>query len=67
MKVKISSHIEKNIVRGIKYLVEEYTPAVIEPTFGIGRILYTVLEHNFRIRPEDHDRKVSYLSSHSYD
>jgi glycyl-tRNA synthetase (class II) len=39
--------------------VEEYTPAVIEPAFGIGRIMYTMLEHNFKVRPEDEQRKVN--------
>jgi glycyl-tRNA synthetase len=38
--------------------VEEYIPSVIEPTFGIGRIMYIILEHNFKIRPEDDQRKV---------
>ena len=38
--------------------MEEYTPSVIEPTFGIGRIMYSMLEHNFKIRPEDDQRKV---------
>lgn len=33
--------------------VEEITPNVIEPSFGIGRILHTVLEHNFRKRIGD--------------
>lgn len=33
--------------------VEEITPNVIEPSFGIGRILYIVLEHNFRKRDGD--------------
>ncbi|CAF1313107.1 unnamed protein product [Adineta steineri] len=37
--------------------VEEFTPSVIEPTFGIGRLLYVTLEHNFKIRPEDNQRK----------
>ena len=30
----------------------KYVPSVIEPSFGIGRILYHVLEHSFNIRPE---------------
>lgn len=30
--------------------VREYTPNVIEPSFGIGRILYSILEHNFWTR-----------------
>lgn len=38
--------------------VREYTPNVIEPSFGIGRILYCVLEHNFWTRAEDSARGV---------
>ena len=30
----------------------KYTPNVIEPSFGIGRILYHILEHSFYIRPD---------------
>ena len=30
----------------------KYTPNVIEPSFGIGRILYHVLEHSFYIRTD---------------
>lgn len=33
--------------------MEEITPNVIEPSFGIGRILYAVLEHSFRKRDGD--------------
>ncbi|KAK6165517.1 hypothetical protein SNE40_022433 [Patella caerulea] len=40
--------------------VEELTPSVIEPSFGIGRIMYSVFEHNFKIREGDEQR--SYLS-----
>jgi glycyl-tRNA synthetase len=40
--------------------VEEVTPSVIEPSFGIGRIMYAVYEHNFRQREEDEQR--TYLS-----
>ncbi|CAF0851964.1 unnamed protein product [Adineta ricciae] len=36
--------------------VEEFVPSVIEPSFGIGRIMYAMWEHNFRIRPEDEQR-----------
>ncbi|KAL3077353.1 hypothetical protein niasHS_013342 [Heterodera schachtii] len=36
--------------------VEEVTPSVIEPSFGIGRILYAVLEHSFRQREGDEKR-----------
>lgn len=31
----------------------EYTPNVIEPSFGIGRILYSLIEHNFWTRASD--------------
>ncbi|CAJ0557894.1 unnamed protein product, partial [Mesorhabditis spiculigera] len=30
-----------------------YTPAVIEPSFGMGRIMYALLEHSFRQRAGD--------------
>ncbi|CAJ0928601.1 unnamed protein product, partial [Mesorhabditis belari] len=36
--------------------VEEFTPSVIEPSFGIGRIMYSVLEHSFRQREGDEQR-----------
>jgi glycyl-tRNA synthetase len=39
-------------------IVYEYTPNVIEPSFGIGRILYALIEHNYWTRPEDQDRGV---------
>ena len=38
--------------------VREYTPNVIEPSFGIGRIIYSIFEHLFWSRPEDKDRCV---------
>lgn len=34
-------------------------PSVIEPSFGIGRIMYSVLEHNFHVREGDENRNVS--------
>jgi hypothetical protein len=36
---------------------------VIEPSFGIGRILYVLLEHSYWARKEDVDRGVSRLRS----
>ena len=38
-------------------------PSVIEPSFGIGRILYTILEHSYRVREEDEQRKWLALPS----
>lgn len=41
----------------------EYTPSVIEPSFGIGRILYSLLEHAYWYRSQDTARVVSLLSA----
>ena len=38
--------------------VEEFTPSVIEPSFGVGRIMYAILEHSFRQREGDEQRTV---------
>jgi glycyl-tRNA synthetase len=35
---------------------EKYVPHVIEPSFGIGRILYCVFEHAFKMREADAQR-----------
>jgi len=29
------------------------TPHVIEPSFGLGRIIYSILEHSYKLRPEE--------------
>ncbi|KDR70194.1 hypothetical protein GALMADRAFT_255055 [Galerina marginata CBS 339.88] len=42
----------------IKQSIREYTPNVIEPSFGLGRILYTLLEHSFWGREQDVERGV---------
>ena len=40
-----------------KTIVEtKYTPSVIEPSYGIGRILYAILEHSFSQRDGDEQR-----------
>jgi len=39
-----------------KVHVEEIIPSVIEPSFGIGRVMYALFEHNFRVREEDEQR-----------
>jgi glycyl-tRNA synthetase len=38
--------------------VEEITPNVVEPSFGIERILYSLMEHAFWTREDDEDRNV---------
>jgi glycyl-tRNA synthetase len=40
-----------------KTIIEEkYVPHVIEPSYGIGRIIYCVFEHCFKVRPQDAQR-----------
>ncbi|CAJ1082113.1 glycine--tRNA ligase-like [Xyrichtys novacula] len=36
--------------------VKEIVPNVIEPSFGIGRIMYSIFEHSFRVRQGDEQR-----------
>lgn len=43
--------------------VREYTPNVIEPSFGIGRILYSMIEQVYWSREGDEARGVSFLPS----
>lgn len=40
--------------------VEEIIPSVVEPSFGIGRIMYAIFEHNFKAR--EGDEKRTYFS-----
>lgn len=42
---------------GIRYL-----PSVIEPSFGLGRILYGILDHAFYLRDNDVKRRVLQLT-----
>lgn len=42
----------------IRETVREFTPNVIEPSFGLGRIFYALLEHSFWCREGDADRAV---------
>ncbi|KAF9648329.1 glycyl-tRNA synthetase [Thelephora ganbajun] len=46
-----------------KQSIREFVPNVIEPSFGIGRILYSLLEHSYWARKEDVDRGVLSLPS----
>jgi glycyl-tRNA synthetase len=46
-----------NFVNEKKTIFEQkYTPSVIEPSFGIGRVLYAMLEHAFSQRNGDEQR-----------
>ncbi|TFY51977.1 hypothetical protein EVJ58_g10272 [Rhodofomes roseus] len=44
--------------RTFRQTTREFTPNVIEPSFGLGRILYCLLEHSFWSREQDIDRGV---------
>jgi glycyl-tRNA synthetase len=44
---------EKKTITEVKY-----TPSVIEPSFGIGRLIHSVLEHSFSQREGDENRCV---------
>eukprot|EP00117_Sycon_ciliatum_P050314 scpid42134/ scgid35529/ Glycine--tRNA ligase; Diadenosine tetraphosphate synthetase; Glycyl-tRNA synthetase len=47
----------KSVKRFKKDIYEEKIfPHVIEPSFGISRILHAILEQNFQVRPEDAQR-----------
>ena len=46
------------VKRQKKLFTREYTPNVIEPSFGIGRIFYSLIEHIYYTRPEDASRGV---------
>ncbi|KAM6494854.1 hypothetical protein JOM56_009477 [Amanita muscaria] len=41
-----------------KQSIREFTPNVIEPSFGLGRILYMLLEHTYWCREQDVERGV---------
>ncbi|OMH80002.1 putative glycine-tRNA ligase [Zancudomyces culisetae] len=56
--VEITSDLLTIEMQNFKKSVREYTPNVIEPSFGIGRILYSLLEHSYYTRPDDASRTV---------
>lgn len=41
---------------------EAYVPAVIEPSFGIGRLIYCILEHTFRSREIQDQEERCYVA-----
>jgi glycyl-tRNA synthetase len=62
-KVEIPKELIKIEQRTRTENIREYVPNVIEPSFGIGRILYSLLEHNYWTRGSDggdEARGVSY-------
>lgn len=57
-EAKLTSELITIEKRTVKENIREYTPNVIEPSFGIGRVLYSLLEHSYWMRPEDSTRGV---------
>jgi glycyl-tRNA synthetase len=49
----VSIAVERKNVHEVKY-----SPGVIEPSFGIGRIMYALMEHSFSQREGDEQRCV---------
>ncbi|CAH1998824.1 unnamed protein product [Acanthoscelides obtectus] len=53
-------NVNKDMVDVKKYQktvhVEEIIPSVIEPSFGVGRVMYAIFEHNFKQREGDEQR-----------
>lgn len=49
-------------LKTIRETVREFTPNVIEPSFGLGRIFYALLEHSFWARADDVGRGVLSLN-----
>lgn len=44
----------------ISKIAREFVPNVIEPSFGLGRILYMLLEHSFWTREDDEQKGVNH-------
>ena len=37
---------------------EKFIPSVVEPSFGVGRLIYSILEHSFYVREGEEKRTV---------
>lgn len=49
----------------VNVMEEKYVPHVIEPSFGLGRIIYSILEHSFKVRLDkdgNKDEKRTFLT-----
>ncbi|GFZ47268.1 AP-4-A synthetase, partial [Saitozyma sp. JCM 24511] len=57
-KYEISSDLLKIEPTTVTEHMREFIPNVIEPSFGIGRILYSLLEHSYWAREQDKARGV---------
>ncbi|KAI1737655.1 hypothetical protein F4680DRAFT_427532 [Xylaria scruposa] len=56
--VEIKNDVLKCELRTNSLNVREYIPNVIEPSFGIGRMIFALCEHNYWVREGDEARSV---------
>ena len=42
----------------LKIYEEKFIPSVVEPSFGVGRLIYSILEHAFYVREGEEKRNV---------
>lgn len=50
--VELTKDLVSFVEKENKIMGENYTPSVIEPSFGIGRIIYALLEHAYWVRKD---------------
>lgn len=56
-KFTLTKEMFKSLTEETKIIQEEkFTPNVIEPSYGLGRLVYSVLEHSFAYRENDKRR-----------
>lgn len=55
-EVKLTNEFIKFERQEKKVLEEKFIPHVIEPSYGLGRIMYCIFEHSFRLRENDVQR-----------
>ena len=58
-KICFTFHRKPIVSMLFSFSVEELVPSVVEPSFGIGRVMYAIFEHNFKVREGDEQRTVS--------
>jgi len=63
-KVEVGKDLLKVELRKRTENIREFTPNVIEPSFGIGRILYSLIEHVYWTRASDGGDESRSVSNH---
>eukprot|EP00300_Choanocystis_sp_HF-7_P030623 c39499_g1_i1.p1 GENE.c39499_g1_i1~~c39499_g1_i1.p1 ORF type:complete len:694 (+),score=202.40 c39499_g1_i1:39-2084(+) len=56
--VTLTTEMLKVVKREKRVQSQSYTPSVIEPSYGVGRILYSILEHSYYVRPGDDEQRA---------